>query len=57
MSVLTIHNVSFNDDGEYECIARSYYTEPVNEIITVNAQSKLNKLLKFIFILAFLFVI
>ena len=56
MSVLSIHDVSLNDDGDYECIAHSYYTESVNEIITVNAQSKLNKLL-FIFILAFLFVI
>ena len=30
MSVLTIHDVNFNDDGEYECIAHSYYTESVS---------------------------
>ena len=61
MSVLTIHDVNFNDDGEYECIAHSYYTESVStqtqlivtgkEDITQEIESYIthHKLIKFSF--------
>ena len=44
-SVLTVHDITLDDIGVYECVAYSYYTtaQPSTEV-TVNVKGKLTEL-------------